>query len=168
MQPIDINSPLKLEYLHTVLHYDPSSGIWTWKVGPSNAIKAGSRAGKIVGSGHRQIVLRGWLYYSARLAVFYMTGEWPKDRVDHRNRIRDDDRWENLREASESDNGANRSMQINNTSGYRGVSWDMNSSKWEVRVNRVYLGRYDDLDIAILIRAEFADKYQGEFAVPNS
>jgi hypothetical protein len=168
MQPVDINSPLKLEYLQNFLQYDPVTGIWVWKIGPSNAIKSGSRAGKIVGGGYRQIAFCGWLYYSARLAWFYQTGNWPKERIDHINRVRDDDRWVNLREASESDQCANRQIQINNTSGYKGVSWSIAVGKWDVRVNRLHIGYYDNLAEAVAVRDSIAVEFQGDFAVLNT
>lgn len=168
MQPIDINSPLQIEQLKKVLNYDPDTGVWVWIVGPSNAIKSGSIAGKIVGGGYRQITLLGWHYYAARLAWFYMTGEWPAERVDHVNRIRDDNRWANLRLATESDQCANRQIQSNNTSGYKGVSWSIGNGKWDVRVNRFHVGYYDSLEEAVAIRDSIAIEFQGDFAVLNS
>lgn len=43
-----------------------------------------------------------------RAAWLLMTGGWPPDEIDHRNGVRDDNRWANLRLASRSDNAQNR------------------------------------------------------------
>lgn len=97
-----------------------------------------------------------------------MTGEWPKEQIDHANRDRLDDRWNNLREATWSDNMANRKLQGNNTSGFKGVSWDKVTNKWDVRVNRFHIGYYDSLEEAVAVRDATASNLQGEFAALNS
>ena len=60
--------------------------------------------------GYRKITIDGKVYSAARLAWFYKTGRWPDPEIDHINRIRDDNRWENLREATRADNLANRAL----------------------------------------------------------
>ncbi len=73
--------------------------------------------------------------------------------VDHINRNRLDNRRENLRLATRSQNQANKSRPINNTSQYKGVSF--NHGKWEVRIryagHRIHLGRFTDPERAALI-----------------
>ena len=71
-------------------------------------MKPGDIVGRITSHGRRQIRIASGFYYSSRLAWLYMTGEWPEDQVDHINRIRDDDRWINLRAANQSQNSYNR------------------------------------------------------------
>lgn len=159
---------ITLDRLKQILHYDPETGVWTWLIKPSRRLAQGSVAGTIKQDGYRQIIFAGQHYYSAVLAWFYMTGEWPTNLVDHENRNRSDDRWLNLREATYSDNGANRKMQSNNTSGYRGVSWDQVSGKWDVRVNRIHIGFYSDLAEAVSVRDACALSMQGSFATPNT
>lgn len=167
MHAEDFLSGLTIEELRRNLLYNPDTGEWTWLISQSNFIQAGRRAGKIVGGGYRQIGFHGHWYYSARLAWFYMTGEWPGEQVDHINRDRVDDRWVNLRQASFGDNQANKKLQSNNTSGYKGVSWDKATGMWEVRVNRVYHGRYENIEDALRVRDETAAELQGEFATRN-
>jgi hypothetical protein len=66
--------------------------------------------------------------------------------IDHINRERLDNRRENLRLATRSQNQANKGIQVNNTSRYKGVSH--NHGKWEARIQyenrRINLGRYHD------------------------
>jgi hypothetical protein len=68
--------------------------------------------------------LTGVLYREHRLAWLYMTGEWPTHEIDHINGDRVDNRFCNLREATASENRWNSRKRVNNTSGYKGVSWD--------------------------------------------
>lgn len=159
---------LTQEILRRWLRYDPETGNWTWIKSSSRSIKVGQVAGSLRQDGYRRIFFDGVFYYSARLAFFYMTGEWPKEQMDHINKDRDDDRWVNLREASSSDNNANRKMQSNNTSGYRGVSWDYMAGKWDVRVNRIHIGFFDDIEEAVAARDLHAEEMQGAFANLNS
>ena len=159
---------ISVERLKQVLEYDPETGIWTWLVSPCHFIKVGQVAGHVQDNGYRQIRIDYVYYKSARLAHLYMTGEWPKEQMDHINRDRADDRWVNLREATASDNNVNKRLQCNNTSGYRGVSWDRWQQKWNVRVNRMHLGWYDNLATAVAERDRYALLAQGSFAILNS
>ncbi len=54
--------------------------------------------------------------------------------VDHINRVRVDNRKQNLRCATKAQNAANSGMKSNNTSGYRGVFWDKRRRKWSARI----------------------------------
>lgn len=63
-----------------------------------------------------------------------MTGALPPDQIDHRNRTRDDNRWDNLRPADNSVNQANVLSYANNTSGFKGVSWCASEGKWRAQL----------------------------------
>ena len=158
---------ITLARLKEILSYNPETGEWRWLIRPANNLKVGQVAGTVRADGYRQIRIGNVVYFSGRLAWFYMTGNWPTHEVDHINRVRSDDYWTNLREATSSNNGANRSLQSNNTSGYRGVSWDKISGKWDVRVNRMHIGFYDDMEEAVIIRDSVAKQLQGPFAISN-
>lgn len=80
-------------YLTERLDYDPVTGVFTWRDGQC----AGQRAGYVDDTGYRRIKLLYRKYRAGRLAWFYVHGEWPPVLIDHRNRIRDDDRLDNLR-----------------------------------------------------------------------
>lgn len=157
--------PLTLELLKQRLAYNPKTGVWQWL--RSNNACAKKPAGHMRPDGYRQLIIDGVCYFSGRLAWFYMTSEWPQEQIDHINRNRADDRWSNLREATWSNNMANRKLHTNNTSGYRGVSWDNTQQKWDVRVNRLHIGWYDDLEEAVAVRDRLAQGMQGSFAVLN-
>lgn len=109
-----------LKRLKQLLHYDPLTGLWTWRVHRSHKIKVGDRAGHIGGKGYWVVKLDYINYRSSRLAHFYMTGKWPKHQMDHKNRVRLDDRWENLRDLTPRENSRNRHVKLG-PSGIRGV-----------------------------------------------
>jgi hypothetical protein len=95
-------------------------------------------------------------------------GEWPTTDLDHKNRDSLDDRIENLRLATSSQNGANRVKQSNNTSGFKGVSWDWYNRRWRAQISvekkRINLGNYDTPEEAHAAYCRAAKKYFGEFA----
>jgi hypothetical protein len=120
--------------LKELLHYDPASGVWTWLKRTGSRNSAGRQAGRLDQLGYRGIQLDGRRYLSSRLAVFYMTGEWPPDEVDHKDGNPSNDRWNNLRPATHAQNCLNKSMHSRNTSGFTGVSWHKGMRAWGARV----------------------------------
>lgn len=91
-------------------------------------------AGNIDKEGYRRIKINGELYPVSRLAWFYMEGYWPEYQIDHINRVKDDNRWENLRHVSGLCNTRNASVAKNNRSGITGVHWCKKSSKWCAKI----------------------------------
>ena len=68
-------------------------------------IKYGKEVGYLDKStGYRYVEINGISYYSHRLIWFMHYGTWPKGQIDHINGIKDDNRIENLREATASEN----------------------------------------------------------------
>lgn len=110
--------------------YNPDSGLFVWKVqrGPR---KPGDVAGTINTLGYVVLRLDYKLYLAHRLAVLYMTGEFPEVVVDHINGSPADNRWANLRTCTVSDNMCNTHIQHNST-GFRGVYRDKH--KWAARI----------------------------------
>jgi hypothetical protein len=51
-------------------------------------------------------------------------GRWPEHDIDHRNGVRDDNRLENLREATNAQNTQNHGRPRTNPTDYHGVSFD--------------------------------------------
>lgn len=162
-------SHITQERLKKFLEYDPDTGVFTWRVSSGKA-SAGSVAGRSLPSGHIQIGLDGRRYYAHRLAWLYVYGNWPSAEIDHVNRSPADNRLSNLREATRQENGAKRSIFSNNTSGVKGVYWEMASGKWHarIRVSRELrsLGRFASLDEAAAAYAAAARQYFGDFANP--
>ncbi len=91
--------------------------------------------------------------------------------VDHINGDRLDNRRENLRACSCSQNLANRGKNKNNTSGFKGVTWSKSSKKWQAQLKlggkMKYLGVFDVPKDAALAYDRAAVLYFGEFAKTN-
>ena len=109
-------------------------------------------------------------YMAHRLAWLYMTGEWPTEQIDHINGTKDDNRFSNLREATNQENHRNRTrLPSNNTSGHVGVYWKRKRQKWcaQIKINgevKVLGSSFDSKQDAIAARREAEKKYFGEFA----
>lgn len=115
--------------LKELLHYDPETGIFTWKVargfGPTRR-NPGDVAGAVYGNGSHYIVVDRQSHPSHRLAFLWMTGAWPEHDVDHINGDRLDNRWINMHNRGR----ANK----NNKSGLLGVSWSKQKSNWIAQI----------------------------------
>jgi hypothetical protein len=122
-------------------------------------------------------------HYNKKQSIYYATGvinknfvtmhrlilNAPKDMyVDHINHNTLDNRKENLRLATLSENQYNRKRCKRNTSGYKGVSWSKLHNKWRARIcitkERLHLGLFDTAEEAYKIYCAAAEKYHGEFA----
>jgi hypothetical protein len=94
-----------------------------------------------------------------------MTGRWPQCEVDHRNRIKHDDRWNNLREATKAQNSANRGPTKKGKR-FKGIYWNRGKyyAQLNIRYRRLYLGRFDTAEEAYAVYVATARKHLGEFA----
>lgn len=109
--------------LREALHYSPKTGGFTRRKRTGPSTKVGERAGCKISTGHIHIKILGSRYYAHRLAWLYMTGAWPKGEIDHKNGVRDDNSWGNLRDGTHSFNLQNQKRaQRSNSTGYLGVS----------------------------------------------
>lgn len=129
--------------LKAILHYDPESGIFTW-IKPTHAkIHVGARAGSLMKDGYRRVRILGKSYAEHRLAFLYMTGEMPPE-VDHDNRVRNDNRWKNLRAADSCKNKQNVPAF--------GATFNKSAGKWQagITANRKwhYLGVFETAEEA--------------------
>ena len=117
-----------------LLNYEPDTGIFTWRVARGGGIKSGDVAGNIDTCGYAQIRIDGRRYSAHRVAYLYMTGEWPVEEIDHKDRNQANNCWSNLRSATRSNNVANRGCLITNKSRFKGASWDKKTQKWRATI----------------------------------
>jgi hypothetical protein len=151
------------EYIKSLFTYDKETGDFRWKVARGRNVKVGQLAGSYNGNGYFAVKIDYKNYLVHRLIWLYETGEMPKTCIDHMNRIKNDNRFCNLREASYSDNCQNIDIPKHNRSGHIGVSWFKKRNAWTVyvKVNKKnkWLGNYKDLDKAIEARRAGERKY---------
>lgn len=145
------------------LEYNPSTGVFTWLVQKGKAFP-GRQAGRLRESGYRSIRVNRKEVYEHRLAWFYTYGEWPPNDIDHINGVRNDNRIENLRCATRSENKQNTKMSRRNKSGVMGVHWDSTSGKWRAKIIKPggqfkHLGFFKNLGDAAKARKKAEIRY---------
>lgn len=159
---------LTQEELKRQLSYDPGTGRFTWMI-RKQKVAIGSQAGKTRPNGYREIRINLISYFEHRLAWLYMTGEWPAADIDHINRNPSDNRIENLREASRSENLRNVGPLASSSTRVRGVDFHKASSKFRARIRvsgkRIELGIFATLEEAKSAYQVAAKNLHGEFAV---
>lgn len=177
------------EVLRELLDYDPETGVLTWKErdvkwfrdgvrssAQGNANKWNARfAGTRAFSENRETgYVRGPIfrrtYRAHRVAYAIMTGEWPKEEIDHIDGIRSNNKWSNLRAATRSENCRNK--RTHSRSGYKGVYPLANSpglfqclfrDKGKLR----YLGSGRDPEELARLWDKHAKEMHGDFAKLN-
>ena len=152
---------LTLQRLYEVLFYEPSTGVFTWKAKSGDKVVVGSEAGYLTNRGYRTICIDKTTHYAHRLAYFYMTGEVPNV-IDHRNRDKTDNRWENLMNTDKYGNEGNRIG--------KGVRQHP-SGRWSARIKRdakdFNLGRFDTQEEArqayLAAKVKYHNTYTEEY-----
>ena len=171
---------IDIKYLHECFEYSPDIGELKWKIRPRNHFVSSrgftifnSRFANKVIKGHSKegyirVKLDGKLYKAHIIIWAMQTGKWPEKHIDHWDRNESNNKWDNLREATVAQNGANRGKQKNNTSGYKGVSYMKDRDKWNAQISvnnkKISLGRFETKEEAYESYCKAALKYHGEFA----
>lgn len=143
---------ITIERLRELLHYEPTTGRFTWLVDRSIRVRAGDVAGyalKLGRTSYIYVCIDERQYRAHRLAWFYMTGRWPEAVLDHIDGDGSNNRWDNLREATVAQNAQapNRRLSVTNTSGYQGVRKPKGRTKWQAMIQangkQNHLGYFD-------------------------
>lgn len=139
---------LTQEELKKLLDYNPSNGEFKWR-NPTHHYLSYRSAGNMKNGWYTRININGEIYLAHRLAWLYTYGVWPSE-IDHINRNKADNRIINLREVKRSTNMANSENRSNNTSGFKGVTFDR--GKWQAQIvyegKRYNLGRFSSAEDA--------------------
>lgn len=122
--------------------------------------------------GHQQVLLTKNGERKAHLvhrlvALSFIPNPENKRYVDHRDNNPSNNKLENLRWATSSENNANSKMQSNNTSGVKGVYWSKPKAKWYVHIQidgvETHLGYFTTIEEATAVRRAAAQEHFGEF-----
>lgn len=118
------------ERLKELLIYNPDTGVFTWRIKPCDRIMAGAIASNVSKThGYVRIGIDGKRYMAHRLAWLYMTGKWPILEIDHKDGLRANNKWGNLREATSAVNHQNMHWpKARNKVGLLGVSPNNNGT----------------------------------------
>jgi hypothetical protein len=157
------------EFAREYLRYEPDTGSLYWTKKASDKTVVGKKAGwQRSKNGYRQVGFMGQIIYEHRLIWLFVNGSFPDGQIDHKNGVKDDNRYENLRHATSSQNLVNIGAKRDNTSGAKNVHWCNRSSKWIAKAKIYgkthYAGSFDCFQAAVIAAAAVRDKVHGEFA----
>lgn len=140
--------------LREAFDYDPHTGHFTW-IGV-NKHMLGKRAGS-KSSRYRVVCVDGIRMFEHRAVWLWLYGVQPNGEIDHINRDGFDNRAENLREVTRSENCSNRGVFKNNTLGARGVRVE-SDGKFSARIQilgvRRRIGTFSSMEEAIQALSE--------------
>jgi hypothetical protein len=146
--------------------FEYQNGILYWKKNQGN-VKSGSVAGNQRQDGYIDIGFKGRLIRAHRLIWLLHYGYMPEF-LDHVNGVRNDNRIENLRVATRTQNQMNLKKRVNNSSGCSGVYWNKQRNKWAARIQfnckSKHIGLFSSIEDAIVARKIAEQKFFGEFA----
>lgn len=156
---------LEHSFLVSVLDYDKNTGIFYW-TGKQPGTSKSKFAGTFSSDGYIQIQIHGKIYRSHRLAWFYEYRKWPLGVIDHIDRDTLNCSISNLRDVTQDENQRNRKININNTSGFKGVSLNKNSNRYEAYIKiqgkKKYLGLFDTPEEASIAQFKAETEYLDE------
>lgn len=156
---------LTCSYLREILHYNPATGVFTWKR-KSKSIREDGIAGTITDYGYINISIDCKLHRAHRLAWLYLYGYMP-DKIDHKNRNPADNRIDNLRPCDNRTNAANSKLRKDNKTGLKGVSFCTASGKYVANITisgkLKYLGSFRTKEDAHAVYVKAGRREFGEF-----
>ena len=159
--------------LMELVTYDAAAGVLRWRTRRGNT-RPGARIGGPDKEGYWRVRLDDRQYLEHRLVWLWHHGSFPRI-LDHIDRDRSNNRIENLRLCTESQNAANAKISTHNTSGYRGVYYEAERDKWVARIRlviegervRYRIGRFDTAEEAAIAYNLHLRQHFSEYALLN-
>lgn len=154
------------------IEYTPETGVLKWKYNPEriklwNTKYAGKIAGSVFTSQHGKQYIRikiaGYNLLGHRIAWFLMTGTWPP-MIDHRDEDGLNNKWNNLRVATQAQNCAN------SRNGLRGID-PFPNGRWRAKIcidyKQIHLGMFDTKEEAYAAYRRALCETHGDYAIYN-
>jgi hypothetical protein len=154
------------ELLHALFAYR-EDGALIRKVTTNPRAQAGQVSGCINKGGYLRTRIQGKLYFNHRLVWFLHHGTWPTA-IDHVNGDRQDNRIENLRPCTLSQNMHNSKNKTTNKTGVKGVTWSTQKKRYRARIvvkrKEIFIGYFETIEEAKKTIEQAREKYHKEFA----
>ncbi|WP_419149898.1 HNH endonuclease [Pantoea agglomerans] len=158
------------DFIRQNISYCRLTGLLTWKTASPKGLPAGRSCGNLNKFGYLRfkVSVNGVPYtvIAHRVAWLLHYGEWPELEIDHINSNRIDNRIENLRQATRSQNMCNTRRA--NKEGLKGVKLKKDCNRWEaqirVRGKHYYLGLHSTAEAAHEAYCEAAKRLHGEYS----
>lgn len=155
---------LDQKYLLELFEY--KDGELYWKVSPSNNAAIGSKAGTTRAK-YTTVGINGIRYYAHKIIFMIHHGYYPKT-IAFIDGNCQNSKIENLKAVTRSQLIAKVSRRIDNTSGYKGVSWSSRNKNWVATITKngkmMFLGGFDNIETAHKAYCQAANRYHGEVA----
>lgn len=166
--PKNARNDLTVEDVRKAFSYSKKTGILVWKTAcTTNPLRVGTTAGAIDAVGRIRIGMNGRRYLAHRIIWLWVTGKWPEYEVDHRDGVKSNNCWKNLRAATPTQNHYNIGLKKHSSSGYKGVN-KTPGGKWYAKIRisgkQTYLGTFTTVKTAYTAYCAAAKKYHGAFA----
>lgn len=153
-----------LELCNKYLIYNKENGAFTNKISGKGRIK-GKEIKTITKDGYTRITINGVQYRGHRIAFLMSNGYLPEF-LDHKNNIRHDNRLENLRECTRSENNQNKLKRRSSRAQYIGVE-KLPGGTYRTKCKSIHVGCYPTAIEAAKAYNERAIELYGEFAFLN-
>lgn len=145
------------------LVYQDGKLLWS-KTKPGVPLRKNRVAGSVNKDGYISIKTMEREKYAHRIIWEYFNGEIPKGMtIDHINHDKSDNRIENLRLATYTENNRNQGLSKRNKSGFAGVFWENDRGKWRASIQvdgkHVRLGSFHSKEEAIMARLKGEEIY---------
>lgn len=170
---------LTKEYLAECFEYDATTGDLIWKERPRdhfntdavhkmwNTRFSGTHAGSRSEKGYLRVLIDMRAYMAHRIIWLLVYATWPRDQIDHKDGDRANNKLDNLREASPSENQRNRKKDSYTTGEYKGVR-QLRSGRFIARIvvdgRRLCSGTFLYQEEAHNWYTKMAGEHFGEFA----
>jgi len=167
---------MDIDFFRSRYSYDPSTGIISSAIktrGQGGSILAGTPVGYkhprenrlIISANHKG---KQRAFKAHRIAWLLMTGAWPAGEIDHIDGDGTNNRWNNLRVVTRSQQMMNRKLSPRNTSGFLGVRLCKSTGRWRALIwkNRkhYHLGYFDTKEEAHIAYRKASSELHGHYA----
>lgn len=162
-----------IKQLRAVWNYSSETGVFYWRIRPSRSVQAGARADSRTPRGYRVLRYKGLTLSAHRVAFAFIHGYWPPNEIDHINGNREDNRANNLRNATLRQNQHNRQKRRDSSTPYKGVTYRKrgNCEQWIASIHesgiRHHLGSFRTAEEAAHAYDLAALKRGGQYARIN-
>lgn len=136
---------LTARFVRSIISYNKKTGVLRWKY-KKDHLAAKRVAGIKHHTGYLYVKIKGRMYGAHRIAWLIVKGRWPRKFLDHKNGIKNDNRFTNLRNVTHFQNGMNRRKIKAGSSKLKGVSLSKTTGLWHTTIMKngrsYYLGQF--------------------------
>lgn len=127
----------------------------------------GKKAGSIMVRGYESVAIKQKRFYAHRI-IFLMHHGYLPEQIDHIDGNPINNKIENLRAATGTDNNYNKRLSSKNTSGYKNICWSKDKNKWQVSLGykhkNIFIGYFSNIEEAAQAARQAREVLHGEFA----